>query len=128
MKKREMGKKGLLGLLFWRMAARYKETVVKMGKIQAAKTYVQVVDRLRTSSLLAVSIAFCIVLMLAGIVFLHAAIILLSGWTLCGAGIFLLASGLIHLIGAGAVLLRLMSSKSWANYFNVEEVTERALK
>ena len=127
MKKRELGAKGLFGLFFWRLASRYKDIVIQMGKVQVAKNYVQFVSAFRSMTVLAICSAFCIALIMTGIVFLHVAIILISGWTLKAAGLFLLVCGAVYTVIAAVLLLWIMSSKSWSKYFKVNEVTDKVL-
>ncbi|MFO7820579.1 MAG: hypothetical protein R6V56_00750 [Lentisphaeria bacterium] len=127
-KKKNVGRKGLFLALFWKIATQYKRVLVESGKVQMAKAYVQTVAGLRKSAIAAVCIAICVAFLMTGIIFLHVALILASGWTLKQMALFLLVCGVIYLVVAGGALLYFLADKVWARNFRVNEAVDKATR
>lgn len=109
----ETRKSGLLRRGLVQMAAQCGRASADLLKIRAAKLHLQSVQAARQAVIGLLSLMACLLLFFTGFVLAHLGVILLAGWTLPQAGLFLAICAGAYMILALLLLAYGLSAGKW---------------
>lgn len=109
----ETKKQGIFRRTFIHLATQGCHASADLMKIKAAKLHLQSVQTIRHAVIGLLALIACLLLFFAGFAMAHLAIILLAGWSLFEAGLFLAVCAGTYMILAVLLLAHGLSATKW---------------
>ncbi len=101
---------------------------VSLIKIEAAKAYVLGVKTIRFLLLGALFVLFSLVLFASGLLLIHTALFVYSGWSVQMKFLVALSLGGLEIFAAIGILLYLFSEKTWVKFSGIKHVLNSVVK
>jgi hypothetical protein len=109
---------GIISALF----GRWIDRVLDSLKTEAAAVYVAGVRKARQAFIALLGLALFLLLALSGFVLIHVALFAWLPWSLPAKSLVLLVLGMVYLGGGLAVVLGLISDRTWMRFTKVDRI------
>lgn len=105
--------KGLLAGTAVKLLDNYRRLSIQLLKIEAAKCYLHVVQRVRLSALGLMGMGLVIGLICVGALLFHAGLFILLPWSVESKAVLGMILGLVYVVIGGVALRAAMDEKTW---------------
>lgn len=119
--------KGVLAGIAIKLLKDGRQLSLQLLKIEAAKCYLHGVEMARMSAIGLMRVGLFTVLIVVGMLLLHAGLFVLLPWSMETKAILGICLGLIYVVIGGLALYAAMAAKTWMIKSGVTEMVEKAI-